>query len=877
MNVLNQIGKAVARKRLFSCLLIVLFGQGIRFVYGQSANDLQNLWQNDKLGYQADNQKLKLFTSADFHQYARIRDEEFAEYLKKAWHDYSILPGLSDEPRRSLVKQPVFNYSDLSITPSRNLAFSTLIDSDGNLSGSENVTPRIRKPELDDFATVHSTFLFYGQQISIRYDKLLTVTNYSSISEDSVSGFWIAFARSNGNLLADQLMGYRDLLGLGDWGYFQLVKAASNHIFINNPLCSDLLSWALMIRSGFDVRLAYNQKSTAILFPSENTIYSRQFVVIGQRRFYLDREMNSLLLVTYKDPFPDTDRMIDLRFHHSLNFKGKLSTNKFLYHWYNKDYEFTLRYNPLAVRYYNDYPETEAFIYFETPFSSAFKEDLFGQFYPMLSKMNKAEATAFLQQFVQREFAYPSVNQAKKINELRFPEEIVASKSGDDRSRAVLFSGMVRTILRLPVVGVQFPGHYSTAVSYDEPLEGDFYYWNHEKYIITDPTFLNAPIGAMIPGFEGLIPHLIDLCNSFSKPNEALEIWNLASKMGAKRGGSGHDVIFDQQGRALITGYFDSKNTCYPFVACFSQGKSLQWIRRFEGDRKAIAYAITKVNDDEIYIAGSFSGKLIMEGKEIESESDADLFIAQFDQNGELIWLKNAGIDFSGKDESLSYLVQSDRSGDNISVQFSNEDERNIKPGFVAFNESGLKLTGSGYSTPGMVPFSETITKANIQGEILKEYNLLIAKKCHPKIAGSIAVMKLLREPGAEVTGNQLQTLITRNIPSFPVNNASAFTVIGQIELLKNENGIVTLRTAGGKPIIISGLKLENGARFSLSVFGSGDLSVGVITGFQKIINQVILPLNLILIDYSSGNLMLDYDFDHTLKTVPFEMLFSPK
>ena len=877
MNFLNRIGKAIARQRLFSCLLIVLFGQSVRFVHSQSTNDLRKLWQNDKLGFQAENQKDKLFTNADFHQYARTRDEEFAEYLKGTWHDYSILPGLSDEPRMSRVKQPVFNYSDLSSTPSRNLAFSTVIGSYRNLSGSENGFPRIRKPETDDYTSVHTTFLFYGQQISIRYDKLLTVKKYASISEDSVAGFWVDFARSNSNHLVDELMGYRDLLGLGDWGYFQLVKAASNHIITNNPLCADLLSWALMIRSGFDVRLAYNQNSTTILFPSENTIYSCQFVVIGQRRFYLDREMNSLLLVTYKNSFPDTDKMIDLRFHQSLNFSGKLNGRKFIYHWYNKDYEFTLRYNPLAVRYYNDYPETESSIYFETPFSAALKEVLFGQLHPLLSKMNKAEATAFLQQFVQREFAYPIVNQANKSDQNRFPEEIVASKSGDDRSRAVLFSGLVRTLLRLPVVGVQFPGHYSTAICYDEALEGDFYYWNHEKYIITDPTFLNAPIGAMMPGFEGLIPHLIDLSNSFSKPNEALEIWNLTSKMGAKRGGTGHDVIFDQQGRALIAGYFDNKNTCYPFVACFSQGKSLQWIRRFEGDRKAIAYSITKVNDDEIYIAGSFSGKLIMEGKEIESESDADLFIAQFDQNGELIWLKNVGIDFSGKDESLSYLVQSDRSGDNISVQLSNEDERNIKSGFAAVNEAGLNLTGSGYSTPGMVPFSETVTQANILGEILKEYTLLIANNCHPKIAGALAVMKLLREPGVSITGNQLQTLIIRHNSSFPINNPSLFKAIGQIALLKNENGIVTLQTVGAKPIIISGLKLENGARFSLSVFGNGDLSVGVISGFQKIINQVILPLNSILVDYSSANLMLDYDFDHTLKTVPFEILVSPK
>ena len=877
MNVLNRIGKAVTLQRLFSCLIMVLIGQCVQVSSGQSTNELRKLWQNNRLGYLAENQKDKLFTNADFHQYARIRDEEFAEYLKESWHDYSILPGLSDEPRKNATKRPVFNYSDLSDSPSAHLPFSALIGSSHNLMRSGDMTPRIRKPESEEYTSVHATFLFYGQQINIHYDKLLELSKITSISEDSVSGFWIAFARSNSNHLVDQLMGYRDLLGLGDWGYFQLVKATSNHIFKDNQLSADLLSWALMIRSGFDVRLAYNQNSTAVLFPSENTIYSRQFVIIEQRRFYLDREMNSLLLVTYKHPFPDTDKMIDLRFHQSLNFSGKLLARKFQYKWNNKNYELTLRYNQEALKFYNDYPETEAYIYFEAPLSATFKEDLFGQFHPLLAKMNKPEAVAFLQQFVQREFEYTPINQFNKPDSNRFPEEIVASKLADDRSRAVLFSGLIRILLRLPVVGVQFPGHYSTAICFEEPLEGDFYYLNHEKYIITDPTFLNAPIGAMMPEFAGLVPQIIDLSNSFSKPNEALEIWNLVTKMGAKRGGTGHDVIFDQQGRALITGYFGDKNSCYPFLACFSKGKSLQWIRRLEGDRKAIAYAITKVNDDEIYIAGSFSGKMVIDGQEVQSESDTDLFIAQFNQYGELIWLKNAGIDFSGKEESLSYMVKFDRSGDNISFQMSNEDERNLKIGFGDVSETGLNLIGSRSSTPGMFPLSWSTTQSNISGEVFREYNHLIANKCHPKVASVVAVMELLRGSGAEVTGNQLQALIARYKPAFSINNASLFKAIGQIEMLRNENGIVTLRTVGGKPILINRLKLDNGARFNLSVFGNSDLSIGIISGFQTMINQVLLPVNTLLVDYSSGNLMLNYDFDHTLKTISFETLYFSK
>lgn len=856
----------------------LIAGLACPFSFGQVKTEIQKLWQDDKIGYIIDNQKDKLLSNADFYNYARIRDEEFAEYLKETWSDYSISAGLSEEPRSSLIKQPVFDYSSLDITPPVNLPFSAVPGFNGNGKGQLNPVPRIRKPESDEFTSVKGIFPFYGQQISIQYDKLLTLSATASVSEDSVSGFWKSFSRSNSNHLVDQLMYYRDLLGLGDWGYFQLVKAASNHIFTDNRWRADQLTWALMIRSGFDVRLAFNQNSTTVLFPSENTIYSRQFVMIGQKRFYLDREMNSQLLVTCQNPFPDTGGMIDLKFYRSLNFNGKLAIRKFLVKWNNKNHEFALRYNPETIRFYNDYPSTDPSVYFGAPVSSILKEDLLEQFYPLLSKLNKAQATVLLQQFVQREFEYSSLNKKDELTHSRFAEEIIASRSGDDRSKAVLFSRLIRILLQLPVVGVQFPDYFSTAVCFDEPFDGDFYYWKQGKYIITDPTFLNAPIGVMMPEFSGITPQLIDLSSADSQSDNAQEIWKLAFKRGARRGGASQDVVFDRQGRAFITGYFTDKKSNNPFIACFSEGNSLQWIRKFEGDGKAAAFAITKVNDDEIFIAGSFSGKMEMEGKTLlNSNKNGDLFIAQFNQNGELIWMKNVGIDSTAQDRSLTYSVKFDRSGDNISVQFLNEDGRNIKNDFGGVSETEIYFTVSGNFVSSGVPLSRTVAKSDISGEMAKEYNLLRRHKCHPKVIDAIAVMKLLQKSGMEITGNQIQRLMTRNNPSFAVDHATLFNSLGQIGLLKNDNGIVSLRTIDNKPIILNYLRMEDGARFNISVFGNGDLSVGIISGFQNVVNTVALSLNSLLIDCSSGNVILDYDHDHTLKTVSPETLFSAK
>ena len=836
-------------------------------------NELRKLWQGDRLGY-IGNQRNKLVTSADFYEYARVRDDEFSQYLKESWHDYSILETVAEESRAVPDKQPVFD--DFDNSHARNLSFSKVVETGNSGVVQIKSVPGIRKPESYEYTAVKIGFRFYGQQISIDYDRLLREAKTNSVSEDSVSGFWKSFSRSNSNRLVDQLVNYRHSLGLSDWGYFQLVKAVSFHIFNDSRWSADLLSWALMVRSGFDMRIAFNQNSTSLLFASENVIFSRQYVLIGQKRFYLDRQMNSPLLVTFNNSFPDAERMIDLKFYKSLNFGGEIATRRLSVTWRNKKYEIAISFNPNAVDFYHDYPKTEPEVYFGAPVSAVTKEDLIRQLCPIILKMDKTEAVAFLQYFVQTQFN--SAPLQLKDNQFNgcFTEEVLSSNRGDDRAKAVLFSWLIRNLVQLPAIGVHFPGYYSAAVSVEEPLEGDYFLLNRKKYFFTDPTFQNAPIGLIIPEFRGLSPQLIDLTSEEIRLRNLSDIWRKSFALGAMQIAKGQDVVFDREGRAIITGYLAEKRYYTPFVACFSRENSLQWIRKFEGDGKAVTLAITKVSDDEIYLAGSFSGSLMIDGTEIQSTNDnPDLFITQFDRNGKLIWMQKVGIDTLEQAQSSGYLVKFDRSGENISVQMSNEDAGNIETGFGGFSESGLWFACPKNFTPGLAPSAWSGTPKNISGEILKEEATLLMKKCHPKIAGFFAVMKLLQKPGSEVTGLQIQTVINQHNFSFQHNFSGLFRTIGQVERLYNENGVITIQTVGNHPIIFRSLRISSGARFNLSGFDNNDLLIHVISGFSRSISQISLTVNSLFVDYSSGDFILDYDYDHTQKTVSLDMLFS--
>ena len=65
--------------RMMNRLLLTLLitGSLCPFLNGQSINKIRYYWQGGSIGNLAGNQRNKLFSDADFHEYARIRDDEF--------------------------------------------------------------------------------------------------------------------------------------------------------------------------------------------------------------------------------------------------------------------------------------------------------------------------------------------------------------------------------------------------------------------------------------------------------------------------------------------------------------------------------------------------------------------------------------------------------------------------------------------------------------------------------------------------------------------------------------------------------------------------------------------------------------------------------
>ena len=84
-----------------------------------------------------------------------------------------------------------------------------------------------------------------------------------------------------------------------------------------------------------------------------------------------------------------------------------------------------------------------------------------------------------------------------------FPDETLYYPYCDCEDRAILLSRIVRDILGLKVVLIYYPGHLASAVNFTEAgVTGDYVLVNGLRYVICDPTFIGAPVGATMDGMD---------------------------------------------------------------------------------------------------------------------------------------------------------------------------------------------------------------------------------------------------------------------------------------------------------------------------------------------------------------------------------------
>jgi len=840
---------------------------------GQTISEFKEIWVNESREYLRNDQKPLPYLQSGFHYFSRQQDEIFTEILEGNWENISVIKGRPVPKSRKYDPAPQFIFEEASYHNPQFLPCFLAEDEDTESGELSVKLPRIRKPEYITSNPLKLNFKFFGNAITIAYDRLLSLPVNQSVSNATIVEYWKTFLVGNNRHLIDQLMTYRESLGLNDWGYFLLIKSAAQALYPNDETGKTLLGWGLMVHSGYNVRIGYNQLGISILYNSADKIFGVPFVSIQGSDYYIDKPIASFPITTYNAEHPGALEAIQLNFRSSLNFQGESESKKIEFSWDKKLYEFNLKYNPEVTRFLEEYPQTDPEIFFRAPFTHLTLESLQKQLKPVLNGMKKEAGAAFLQQFVQKSFAYRPYNDLFGYDRFMFPEELLFKDESNDKGKALLFAWMISNLLNQKAALVEFPGFYSVAISMDQPMDGDNFILNGRKYTIADPTFENAPLGLVMKDYYPLKPIVKILTMHSELAEEEEKIWKQALTFGAQRTGSGVDCLKDENGNFYITGYISEKTTHQsipapaPFLAKFNDKKALEWMIKFRSDCHAFGLELKQLDRNEFYLAGSFRGKLECNGKMVQtSPTDPDLFFAQFNKKGDIAWMTKSGLEELEEETKLFYVVRFTRSGVIQSVNLANEDERVGTTGFQHSTNEGLCYIASRYQTSGLDKPGEEVS---LKPTLLFRQNLNRMKQLGTEqtIATLAAVFKSVIPAGSQLSGADLYSFRRENRFQ-EVSSASYVTeILQKLKLIKNNYGIIEIYTANALPLRISPYLISNLSHLKIIQLGNNDLKINIIDGFKFEFGMLRENINSFTIEQSTGNLILNIGKDHQLIT----------
>jgi len=164
-----------------------------------------------------------------------------------------------------------------------------------------------------------------------------------------------------------------------------------------------------------------------------------------------------------------------------------------------------------VIDFFNSYPQTELKVYFNAAISNQASFSLLKSLKPHLEGKSELDAINFLLRFVQTAFDYKTDDQQFGKEKYLMLEETLYYPSSDCEDRCILFSYLVRNLLGMEVVGLDYPGHISTAVKFNSEITGDTLKFNNQKFVICDPTYINADAGMAMPQYKNVDPAVIQL------------------------------------------------------------------------------------------------------------------------------------------------------------------------------------------------------------------------------------------------------------------------------------------------------------------------------------------------------------------------------
>lgn len=325
--------------------------------------------------------------------------------------------------------------------------------------------------------------------------------------EKDVADAYDALSRTNYRRVLNECAAVREGMSLNGWGYNLLVEALAERS-LNGADARTMLRFFLLAESGMDVRIG--RKATTgrlMLFVAPDCeLFGYPYSVIDGKNYYnvSDRDVSAFYTYTAQ---PSTVKALGMGLATPPRFAGGFVTSS---HKAAKSGVTVRASVPSSLaQFYKDYPQCDYAVYLSASVDSRLRQSLVNALAPAINGKSEADAANLLINFVQTAFDYKTDDQQFGIEKPFFVEEMFVYPYSDCEDRAIFFSYLVRELMGLDVVLLNYPGHMATAVAFHSDVKGDNIMVGGRRYTVCDPTYIGAPIGRAMPQFRNVAADVI--------------------------------------------------------------------------------------------------------------------------------------------------------------------------------------------------------------------------------------------------------------------------------------------------------------------------------------------------------------------------------
>jgi hypothetical protein len=432
----------------------------------------------------------------EFDSYVDSIDLDFARYLARSWEVFKVEPAVEAPSKPQPKEEPVYV---APVTPGKDSAVVIeLLPAD-----SAYAEPEIIKADMQLIARSATgetvSVDFFGGSVTVGVPEgYKTGEAVLGVGERQVADYWLRLLKTGSAAFIRDLIVKKDALNLNAWGIYRFIVATANACFAERQLNEKAVFTVFLLnRAGYKARIGRINNALVAMPAIRNRVYGLRYIRFADGDYYLpDSADASRGIASYNLNYGRAGQYIDLRIVKPPKLPLKIETVERTFN--GKRYK--IESNKNLVDFYRTFPQTSLDIYADVPFSDVSAASLDRELAADLNGKTPAERLGFLLAFAQHGFPYRTDEDVFGREKFFFADETLFHPWSDCEDRAILFSRLVKRFCNLDVLLVDYPTHVAAAVKINEP--GDAIVYNNYRYVICDPTFQGAPVGATMTGCD---------------------------------------------------------------------------------------------------------------------------------------------------------------------------------------------------------------------------------------------------------------------------------------------------------------------------------------------------------------------------------------